>query len=172
MTETIILVNSNDKQTGTMEKIEAHKQAKLHRAFSIFIFNPKGEMLIHRRALGKYHCAGLWTNTCCSHPWPGETTKQAAHRKLKQEMGFDTELKEMFSLIYKAPFDNGLTEHEFDHFFIGIFDGKFVVNKEEVCDWKFISVKELVKDVKFHPDNYTPWFKKGLPKVIRYIKSI
>jgi len=172
MKETIILVDKNDRQTGTMEKMEAHEKAELHRAFSIFVFNSKKEMLIQQRAKGKYHCAGLWTNTCCSHPRPGETTETAAHRRLKEEMGFDTGLKEITSFIYKAPFENGLTEHEFDHVFIGTYDGKVKPNKEEVCNWKFIELKNLLEDVKSHPENYTPWFKIILKKVIKHIKKI
>ncbi|MEM7819591.1 MAG: isopentenyl-diphosphate Delta-isomerase [Candidatus Aenigmatarchaeota archaeon] len=171
MSEFVILVDKNDKEIGTMEKIEAHKKAKLHRAFSIFIFNSKNEMLIQKRAKTKYHCGGLWSNTCCSHPRPGETIENATHRKLKQEMGFDCELKEIFSFIYKAKFDNGLTEYEFDHVFIGKYESEIIPNKNEIDDWKFISIKELLKDVKNHPKKYTPWFKKVLKKVITYIKQ-
>jgi isopentenyl-diphosphate delta-isomerase len=171
MNDQVILVNRGDKQIGTMEKMEAHKKAKLHRAFSVFIFNSKKQMLLQRRALGKYHCGGLWTNTCCSHPRPGEETIDAAHRRLKEEMGFDTELKEVTEFIYKAEFENGLTEYEYDHVFFGAYEGKIKPDKKEVCDWKYIDIDELVKDVKNNPDNYTPWFKIILGKVIKYAKK-
>ncbi|MBI3190770.1 isopentenyl-diphosphate Delta-isomerase [archaeon] len=167
----VILVDENDKETGLMEKMEAHKQAKLHRAFSVFIFNSKNDMLLQKRALDKYHCAGLWTNACCSHPNPGEDTEAAAHRRLEEEMGFDTYLNEAFSFIYKAPFDNGLTEHEFDHCFVGFYEGKIKPDPDEVCDWKFISLSNLLEDVKKHPEKYTPWFKIALPRIAKHIKK-
>lgn len=166
--EEVILVDQNDKEIGTEEKIKAHKEATLHRAFSIFVFNPKGELLLQKRAKSKYHSAGLWTNTCCSHPRPGEPLEEAAHRKLKQEMGFDTELKEMFSFIYKAEFANGLTEHEFDHVFIGKWDGEPTINPEEVGKWKWVNVQDLQKDMKEHPDNHTEWFKISLERVLEH----
>jgi len=169
--EYVILVDENDNEIGSMEKIEAHKKAKLHRAFSIFIFNSKGQMLLQQRAKGKYHCGGLWSNACCSHPRPGEKTEDAAHRRLKEEMGFDCPLKEITSFIYKAEFDNGLTEYEFDHVFIGFYDGEINANSEEVDDWKYVEIDELVKDVKNNPEKYTPWFRKILPKVINHIKK-
>jgi len=119
----VILVDKNDNPIGTEEKLQAHKDAKLHRCFSILIFNSDGKMMIHQRQKGKYHCGGLWTNACCSHPRPGECTLDAAHRRLVEEMGFDTELEELFSFTYKAEFPNGLAEHEFDHVFKGVFNG-------------------------------------------------
>jgi isopentenyl-diphosphate delta-isomerase len=167
MKEFLILVDKNDKEIGTMEKIEAHKKAKLHRAFSIFVFNSKNEMLLQQRAKTKYLCPGLWTNACCSHPRPKEDTEQAAYRRLKEEMGFNCKLKEITSFIYKAEFENGLTEHEFDHVFVGTYNGKIKPDKKEVCDWKFVSIDDLLKDVKEHTDNYTPWFKIALPKVVK-----
>lgn len=171
MTEKVILVDKNDNETGTMEKMEAHEKALLHRAFSVFIFNSKKEMLIHRRALEKYHCGGMWTNACCSHPRPGEATADAAHRRIKEEMGFDTELKEITAFIYKAEFDNGLTEHEYDHFFVGFYEGEIKPNPEEVCEFKFISMSELLGDVKNNPDKYTPWFKLALPKIVEHVEK-
>jgi len=170
--EEIILVDENDNETGSMEKIKAHENGgTLHRAFSIFVFNSKGEMLLQKRAEGKYHCPGLWTNTCCSHQNPGETLEQAAHRKLKQEMGFDTELKEIFKFIYKAEFDNGLTEHELDHVFVGRHDGEIKLNPEEAGDLKWIGAKELQDDVSKSPEKYTPWFKIVLGKVVKWLDS-
>lgn len=171
MIENVIIVDKNDKQIGTMEKMEAHKKAKLHRAFSVFIFNSKNQMLLQQRAADKYHCGGLWTNTCCSHPRPDEDIMDAAHRRLKEEMGFDTTLQEMLSFVYKAPFENGLTEHEFDHVFFGFHDDGIKPNKKEVSDYKYVSIDEIVQDVKAHPDRYTPWFKIILNKVVQHIKN-
>ena len=166
--EEIILVDKNDKEVGFIEKLKAHENGgKLHRAFSIFVFDSKGKMLIQQRAKVKYHFGGLWTNTCCSHPNKGETLEIATHRKLKQEFGFDTKMKELTNFIYRAEDSvSGLTEHELDHVFIGTFNGKPVPNPEEIGDFKWIDPKELQQDVKNHPENYTPWFKIVLNKVI------
>jgi isopentenyl-diphosphate delta-isomerase len=169
--EEVILVDSEDKQVGTEEKMKAHQDPKLHRAFSVFIVNPKGEMMIQRRALGKYHCPGLWTNTCCSHPRPGEDTEDAAHRRLKEEMGFDCDLKEIFTFTYKAEFDNGLTEHEFDHVFLGECDKEPSPDTEEVEEWKWIEISELREDMKENPERYTPWFIKSLDGVVSYLEE-
>jgi isopentenyl-diphosphate delta-isomerase len=170
ITEQIILVDRSDNEIGYCEKLEAHKNGgKLHRAFSIFIFNSRGQMLLQQRAATKYHCAGLWTNACCSHPNKGETLEAAVHRKLKQEMGFDCPLKEIFSFIYRAEFANGLTEHEFDHVFVGRYDGAINPNPDEVDDWRWIDVAELIKDVKKNPQKYTPWFRIALEKVLESI---
>ncbi len=157
--EEVILVDTSDNQTGTEEKIKAHELAILHRAFSVFVFNDTNELMLQRRALHKYHSPGLWTNTCCSHPRPGEETIAAAHRRLVEEMGFDCKLEWKFSFIYKAPFDNGLTEHEFDHVFYGFYNEEPRINEEEVAEWKWISVPELKADIKARPDEYTVWFK-------------
>lgn len=166
MSEMIILVDEKDNQTGTAGKMEAHQNGgKLHRAFSICVFNSKGEMMLQMRAKSKYHCGGLWTNACCSHPRDGETIEHAIHRRLMEEMGFDCLLKEIFSMIYRAPFENGLTEHEFDHFYFGKFDGEPKPNPEEVGDWKWANVKELLADAKKNPKKYTPWFVIGLGKM-------
>lgn len=167
MEERVILVDENDREMGSEEKIKAHEDGgKLHRAFSVFIFNSKGEMLLQKRAVSKYHFGGLWTNTCCSHPHPGDPIEKTVHEKLKQEMGFDIELKEVFTFIYRAEFDNGLTEHELDHVFIGKFDGEPQPNPEEADDWKWVNVEELQRDVKENPDNYTPWFRIALERVL------
>lgn len=163
--EQVILVDIHDNSVGTEEKIKAHELALLHRAFSVFVFNKKGELMIQRRALHKYHSPGLWTNTCCSHPRPGENTMDAAHRRLQEEMGFDCKLDWKFSFIYKAPFDNGLTEHEFDHVFIGSFNHDPIINPEEVDSWKWIKIDDLMEDVKKNPEVYTVWFRIALEKM-------
>lgn len=164
MTE-VILVDKNDVQTGTMEKMEAHRQGLLHRAFSIFIFNSNGEFLLQQRAPGKYHNGGLWTNTCCSHPLPGENVVDAAYRRLSEEMGFSTKLAPAFNFIYKATFDNGLTEYEFDHVFTGIYDGKIEVEKTEVSDYCYKNLKDITDSLLTHPQKYTEWFKIALPQI-------
>lgn len=166
MEEKVILVDKNDKEVGTGEKLKTHQEGKLHRAFSIFVFNSKGELLIHQRARTKYHCGGLWSNTCCSHPRPGEHMEEAVHRRLKTEMGFDCKLKEIFSFIYQVKFGNNLFEHEYDHVFIGRFDGEPVPNPEEVEDWKWIETEELKKDIQKNPEKYTYWFKACIDRVI------
>lgn len=163
--EQVILVDQFDAQTGVEEKLRAHELALLHRAFSVFVFNSKGELLLQRRALHKYHSPGLWTNTCCSHPRPGEITKDAAHRRLKEEMGFDCELEWKFSFVYKAPFDNGLTEHEFDHVFFGTFDKDPIINTEEVTEWKWVSWENLLGKIEENPQDYTVWFRIALKKI-------
>lgn len=157
--EKVILVNEKDEPIGLMEKIEAHEKALLHRAFSVFVFNKKNELMIQQRAFSKYHSPGLWTNTCCSHQREGETNVEAGKRRLQEEMGFSTELQDTISFIYKAPFDNGLTEHEFDHILVGNFDGEPDLNPEEVAAWKWVSLDNLKKDMKKNPHIYTEWFK-------------
>ncbi len=167
--EYVILVDEQDHQVGTMEKIEAHEKALLHRAFSVFVFNSKGELMLQQRALEKYHSPGLWTNTCCSHQREGETTLEAAHRRLQEEMGFDTELEEKFAFIYKAPFDNGLTEHEYDHVLVGSYDQEPILNPKEAASWKWIALGDVKKDIDINPDNYTPWFKIIFQKYYEFI---
>ena len=157
--EYVILVDENDQEIGTMEKQEAHEKGLLHRAFSVFVFNEKKELLLQQRALTKYHSAGLWTNTCCSHPRIGETIEQAAHRRLTEEMGFDCELSTKTSFIYKAAFENGLTEHEFDHILVGNFNGEISFNSTEVKNFKWINLEELQIDLLQNNQNYTAWFK-------------
>ena len=169
--EQVILVNEEDVQVGTMEKMEAHEKALLHRAFSVFVFNQKGEMLMQQRALTKYHSGGLWTNACCSHPRPGEETLQAAERRLNEEMGFNTSLKKVFHFTYKAPFDNGLTEYEFDHVFVGNFDGEINPSEDEVQDYCYKSLEEIDKDLKAEPKKYTAWFHIAFPKVFEWSKQ-
>ncbi|KQS48588.1 MULTISPECIES: isopentenyl-diphosphate Delta-isomerase [Flavobacterium] len=157
--EKVILVNERDEQIGLMPKLEAHEKAELHRAFSIFILNSKNEVMLQQRASQKYHSPLLWTNTCCSHQREGESNIQAGNRRLMEEMGFSTELKELFHFIYKAPFDNGLTEHELDHVMVGYFDGEPVINPEEVENWKWMDIDAIKEDMQVHPEKYTVWFK-------------
>ncbi len=163
MPEEVILVNEQDEQTGTIEKMEAHRKALLHRAFSVFIFNGKGEMLLQQRALGKYHSPGLWTNTCCSHPRPGEDVEVAASRRLKEEMGIDTSLQKIFDFIYRAEFENGLTEFEFDHVYTGIYSGDLIPNKQEVKDYCFRSMDDIEQDLLRWPEKYSAWFRIAFP---------
>ena len=155
----MILVNESDEPIGLMPKMEAHEKALLHRAFSIFVMNDKGETMLQQRAKNKYHSPLLWTNTCCSHQRDGESNIGAGKRRLMEEMGFTTELKELFSFIYKAPFDNGLTEYEFDHVMIGTFLGEPNINPDEVADWKWMLPGDIKKDIEENPDRYTAWFK-------------
>ena len=157
--EYVILVDENDQEIGKMEKQEAHEKGLLHRAFSVFVFNENKELLLQQRALTKYHSAGLWTNTCCSHPRIGETIEQAAHRRLMEEMGFDCDLSTKTSFIYKAAFENGLTEHEFDHVLVGSFNGEINFNPTEVKNFKWIALEELQVDLLQNNQNYTAWFK-------------
>jgi isopentenyl-diphosphate Delta-isomerase len=165
MQQEVVLVNEKDEPVGTMEKMEAHRKALLHRAFSVFIFNVKGEMLLQQRAENKYHSGGLWTNACCSHPKPSEDVKQGAMRRLNEELGFSTELKKMFDFIYKSGFNNGLTEFEFDHVFAGDYNGVIIPNKEEVCDYCFMGFDEIESSLKLQPNKFTAWFHIALPKV-------
>lgn len=158
--EHVILVDTNDTPIGTMEKMEAHQQGLLHRAFSILLFNSKGEILLQKRAASKYHSGGLWTNTCCSHPLPGEAMEDAVQRKLYQEMGIrHLSLDFAYKFIYKTKLEKGLTEHEYDYVFVGQFDGAPRVNPDEVEDWKFQSLQSVRKDVREHPDKFSSWFK-------------
>ena len=170
MTE-VVLVNETDEQIGTMEKMAAHRSASLHRAFSIFIFNHKGEMLLQQRALRKYHSGGLWTNACCSHPLPGEDTLHAAQRRLTEEMGFGTPLKKIFNFIYRSEFDNGLTEYEFDHVYTGIYEGQINPNKEEVHDYCFKNVNEIQASLQSHGQKYTAWFHIAFPMVQKWAEE-
>lgn len=155
----VVIVNRKGEEIDKGEKLKVHQEGKLHRAFSIFIFNKNGELLLQRRARGKYHSAGLWSNTCCSHPRPGFNIKEEAERRLKEEMGIKTGLREVFSFIYRARVGE-LIEYEFDHIFFGRFDGKPKIDKKEVEDWMWISLDELEKDIKKNPKKYTFWFKK------------
>jgi len=163
--EQVILVNEQDEVLGVMEKMEAHEKALLHRAFSVFVFNEKGELLLQKRAITKYHSGGLWTNTCCSHPRPGESIEEAALRRLNEEMGFVTDLSKAFSFIYNASFSNGLTEHEFDHVFTGIYSGAIHINREEVETYVFRSLQEIASLLEQEPESFTAWFHIAFPKV-------
>lgn len=155
----VILVNHNDHEIGSIEKIEAHEKALLHRAFSVFIFNSNGELLMQQRANDKYHSAGLWTNTCCSHPFPSEMTMDAANRRLYEEMGLKTELQFKFKFLYKAPFDNNLTEHEIDHVFVGYSDETPQLNADEVAAHKYMTLESVQQSIAIEPEQYTVWFK-------------
>ena len=157
--EKVILVDENDNQVGVMPKLEAHQKGLLHRAFSIFIFNSKYELLLQKRASSKYHSGGLWTNTCCSHPREGEDILDAAKRRLFEEMGIETSLRKVHDFIYKAELDNDLTEHEFDHVLYGIYNEDPIINKDEADDFKWIDMDSLNEDIKTNGDNYTTWFK-------------
>ncbi|MEO0573692.1 MAG: isopentenyl-diphosphate Delta-isomerase [Bacteroidota bacterium] len=159
MEEKVILVDTKDNPIGLMPKMEAHEKALLHRAFSVFIMNDKGEIMLQQRAADKYHSPLLWTNTCCSHQRDGETNIKAGKRRLMEEMGFETELKEVFSFIYKAPFDNGLTEHELDHVMIGNFNDAPKINPAEVANWKWMLPMDIQNDMSRNPQRYTAWFK-------------
>jgi isopentenyl-diphosphate delta-isomerase len=167
----VILVDENDKAIGSMEKMEAHIRGLRHRAFSIFIFNSKGQMLLQQRALNKYHSGGLWSNACCSHPAPGEETKVAALRRLSEELGFTTSLKKVFDFAYKASFANGLTENEFDHVFVGNHEGEIKVNSDEVSDYSFKPMEEIRDELQKSPEKYTEWFKIAFPKTEAWWKS-
>jgi isopentenyl-diphosphate delta-isomerase len=164
MEERVILVSEQDQELGNAEKLQAHKEKELHRSFSIFIFNPQGEMLLQRRAEGKYHSGGLWTNTCCGHPRPGEETKEAASRRLKEEMGFVCEIQEQFQFMYKVKLDHGLWEHEFDHVFFGTYEGEPNPASEEVSEYRWVKPNVLLGHVQEHPEQYTEWFKIALPR--------
>ncbi|HLN53214.1 MAG TPA: isopentenyl-diphosphate Delta-isomerase [Lentimicrobium sp.] len=172
MEDLVILVDQDDNETGVMEKMQAHKEAVLHRAFSIFIFNSKGELMLQQRALNKYHSPGLWTNTCCSHPRPGEKTIDAAHRRLVEEMGFDCTFNEAFSFVYKAPFENKLTEHEYDHVFIGICDTIPSLNKDEVNSYRMATLNQVSAEMDNNPELFTVWFRIAFDRVKKYFKDI
>ncbi|WP_372794952.1 isopentenyl-diphosphate Delta-isomerase [Lutibacter sp.] len=169
--EQVILVNEKDEQIGLMPKMEAHEKAILHRAFSVFIFNDKNELMLQQRAADKYHSPLLWTNSCCSHQRNGESNIEAGKRRLQEEMGFVCELKEVTSFIYKAPFENGLTEHELDHIMIGYFNENPKINKEEVESFKWMTVEEVKNDMLEHPDIYTEWFKIIFEKYYSFISK-
>lgn len=157
--ELVVLVDEQDNKVGLMPKLEAHEKALLHRAFSVFIFNDKNELMLQQRADHKYHSPNLWTNTCCSHQRDGESTLEAGRRRLQEEMGFEVSLKETTSFIYKAPFDNGLTEHELDHVLVGYYNNSPSINPLEVKDWKWMSLNAIEKDILYNPNTYTAWFK-------------
>jgi len=165
MEQQLILVNEKDEVKGTAGKMEVHRKGLLHRAFSIFVFNKRGEMLLQQRAMNKYHSGGLWTNACCSHPEPDEETKKAAIRRLKEELGFETELEKVYDFIYKAEFDNGLTEYEFDHVYAGSYDGEIDFSADEVMDVCYKPMHEISDSLQSQPNRYTAWFRLAFPKV-------
>ncbi len=170
--EQVILVDKNDNVLGTMEKMQAHVKGVLHRAFSVFVFDKEGKLMLQRRALTKYHSPGLWTNTCCSHPRKDEITVDAAHRRLVEEMGFDCDLEKVFDFVYKSDVGQGLTEHEFDHVFVGYFNEQPDINPEEVDSWKNVSLEEIEKDMDKNPENYTVWFRIAFPRVKKYYYNV
>ena len=171
MKDKVVLVDENDKEVGIGEKLSVHQEGKLHRAFSIFIFNSGKALLLQKRIKAKYHSGGLWANTCCSHPRPGETTIEAAHRRLNEELGFDCELKEVFSFTYQVKFINNLFEHEYDHVFIGKYNGEPSPNPEEVCDWKWINVEELRRDIQENPDAYAYWLRISINRLVSFLEN-
>lgn len=170
MTEEVILVDQDDRVLGTMEKLEAHQTGVLHRAFSVFLFNSRNELLLQQRALDKYHSAGLWSNTCCSHPRPGEDSMAAAKRRLWEEMGLSADLKFISKLPYKTRFENGLFEHELDYIYIGKTDSLPTINPEEAKDFKYLSFQQIKAELKSRPDQYTVWFKLALPQIEQFCK--
>src|ERR1700722_13516455 len=159
MNDHVILVNEKDEHIGTMDKLEAHQKGLLHRAFSVFVFNDAGQLLLQRRASDKYHSANLWTNTCCSHPYPEEYTLDAAKRRLKEEMGIDIDLEKKFEFIYRAELDNGLIEHEFDYVYTGLYNGQPHLNPAEASEYKWIGIGDLKTEIKVHPELFTEWLK-------------
>ncbi|MGV0941500.1 isopentenyl-diphosphate Delta-isomerase [Empedobacter sp. ULE_I140] len=171
MEEFVVLVDQDDQKLGLMEKQQAHIAGLLHRAFSVFVFNSKGELMIQQRAASKYHSPTLWTNTCCSHPRDNETYEQAAHRRLEEEMGFDCELEYKFNFIYKAHLENDLIEHELDHVFIGTFDDEPKLNPDEVMAYRWVELEDLKKDMEKNPQNYTAWFKIIFEHYVSYIEE-
>ncbi len=172
MKKLVTVVDIKDNILEYIPKLHAHQQGILHRAFSIFIFNRVGEMLLQQRALTKYHSGGLWTNACCSHPAPGEETEAAAHRRLREEMGFDCELRKVFDFIYRAELDHGLIEHEFDHVFVGNYESEIVPDPDEVAAFKWITLDNLKADVEKQPEIYTVWFKIALEKVLAQVENL
>ena len=164
----VILVNDHDEWVGAADKMKAHKEGLLHRAFSVFVINSNNEVLLQQRAPDKYHSGGLWTNTCCSHPRVGESTHAAAHRRLQEEMGFDCEVEQIFTYKYKAPVGNELTEHEYDHIYIGFYDGDVQINKQEVEDHKYLPVSEVSCWLEKRPEHFTQWFRMIWPEFLKY----
>lgn len=167
----VIVVNESDEWTGTADKLQAHKEGLLHRAFSVFVLNTNNEMLIQKRADGKYHSAGLWSNACCSHPMPGESTVSAAHRRLQEELGFDCEIEELFTYRYKTDVGNGLIENEYDHIYIGQYDGVPQLNKDEVGDYAYVNLDDLADQLRSDPQIFTTWFRMLLPRFLEHVKQ-
>ncbi len=167
----ILLVNENDEEIGVGEKMEVHKTGLLHRAFSIFVFNSENKLLLHKRALSKYHSGGLWTNTCCSHQRDGEDLYETIHRRLKEEMGFDCDLQEAFTLKYRAELDKGLIENEIDHVFIGEYDGEVIINPDEVDEYAWVTLNDVILEVENSPEKFTYWFRLLIGIVNKYVEA-
>ena len=167
----VVLVDENDNETGTAGKLEAHRKALLHRAFSVFVLNSKGELMLQKRAITKYHSGGLWSNTCCSHPYPGEPVAAAAQRRLMEEMGFECRLDQRFAFVYRAELDNDLVEHEYDHVFIGHCDRTPDPNPLEVEDWKWMGLDDLKADLEQNPSKYSTWLRIVFTRIQEHIKS-
>ncbi|HEV3471368.1 MAG TPA: isopentenyl-diphosphate Delta-isomerase [Pyrinomonadaceae bacterium] len=177
MSEQVILVDEADREVGTGGKLEAHREGALHRAFSVFVFDRRGRLLLQKRAAGKYHSGGLWSNTACGHPRPGEATAEAARRRLREEMNFDCELREAFGFVYRAELRGGLVEHEYDHVFVGVYDGEPSPDAAEVEDWKWLSVEELRRGLEAEPERYSPWLRlavegRGWRRVAEIIRPV
>ena len=171
MVENVILVNKLDEELGLMEKMEAHQKGLLHRAFSVFVLNDNGQLMLQQRAIEKYHSGGLWTNTCCSHPRKGETNEAAATRRLQEEMGFICPVEKTLEFIYKAELDKGMTEHEYDHLFIGKYNGEPKLNPNEVMAWRWEDIDVLAKDIETNPEKYTAWFRIIYQRFLEAVKK-
>jgi isopentenyl-diphosphate delta-isomerase len=168
MEQMVVLVDEKDRELDREEKLKAHQNGgKLHRAISVLVFNSKGGVMLQRRALTKYHAAGLWANTTCSHPMPGESVIATGHRRLKEEMGFDCDMREAFTFIYKADVGSGLTEYEYDHVLFGNYDGEPRINTSEVMDWKWMSLKEIKEEMEIIPEKYAPWFRLMIDRAMK-----
>ncbi len=172
MQEYVVLVNVEGKEVGTSDKLRAHQDGVLHRAFSVFLVNSKGKMLLQQRTWSKYHSAGLWSNTCCSHPRPEESLAEAVQRRLREEMGIACATHEVFQFTYQTDLENGLSEHEYDHVFLGMYEGSPLPNEQEVADWKWMEFSRLQEDLKQHPQNYTYWFRLCLDRVLTHVPQM
>lgn len=169
--EKVILVDEYDNEIGIEEKIKTHQAGLLHRAFSVFIVNKNGDLLLQQRSLNKYHSAGLWTNTCCSHPRPNENVTNAAERRLQEEMGFTTKLKPIFQFIYNVAFENGLSEHEYDHVLLGEYNGEIRINEQEVADFKFVALDAIEDLIATTPEQFTTWFRIAFPRLKQWLQA-
>jgi isopentenyl-diphosphate delta-isomerase len=172
MNEMVLLVDSSDRVKGTMDKLQAHQEGKLHRAYSVFLFNSKGELLMQRRAMGKYHSPGLWTNTCCSHPRPGELTPDSAARRLKEELGIIAPVKPLFNFVYMCPIGGNLFEYEYDHVFYGYYEGNIKMNPEEVMETRWAKPEEILSEIETQPHLFTLWFQLIFKDVMRRMKEV
>jgi isopentenyl-diphosphate delta-isomerase len=171
MQELVVLVDPDDRSLGVAGKMEVHSEGNLHRAHSVFVFDSDGRMLLQKRAIGKYHSGGLWSNACCGHPRPGESVEAAASRRLMEEMGVDCQLRKLFEFVYRVDLNNGMTEHEYDHVLVGTFDGKPVLNSDEVDDWRWIEPEALLSEIESNPEQYTYWFKAAIDQVLRRFQT-